>query len=663
MRIDDGTKRVVIEDVRPEVEGGRFPIKRIPGESVIVEAAAFSDAHDVVACSLVYRPERALNWSETSMQPLGQDRWRAEFTVDQVGMYRYTVEAWVDFFLTWRRDLEKRAMAGQVAHVDLLIGANLVREASARAARNEAGYLGEMFTLLSATGDPAARAAAALDPKLLAVMRRFPDKRHAARYDRELAVVVDRPLAVFGAWYEMFPRSCGRTADEHGTLADCAARLPYLAEMGFDVLYLPPITPIGTSYRKGKNNSTVCASDDVGSPWAIGSEAGGHKAIHPQLGTLADFQQLRTRAAELGIELALDVAYQCSPDHPYVREHPEWFRFRPDGTVQYAENPPKKYQDIYPFDFETAHWRQLWDELRSVVLFWIEQGVKIFRVDNPHTKPFGFWQWLIEDVKQRNPEVIFLAEAFTRPRVMQHLAQLGFTQSYTYFAWRNSKSELTDYLRELTQTELAEYFRPNAWPNTPDILTEYLQVGGRPACMARLVLAATLCASYGIYGPAFELCDNRAKEPGSEEYLDSEKYQIRHWNLDDPHSLRHLIARVNHVRRDNPALHTNAGLKFHAVDNDQLICYSKSTPDLSNVILVVVNLDPHHVHSGWVDIPVEELGVGGPRSYQVHDLLSDARFIWQGPRNYVQLDPHVIPAHVFKLRRWLRSEHQFEYFL
>jgi len=433
--------------------------------------------------------------------------------------------------------------------------------------------------------------------------------------------------------------------------------------MGFDIVYFPPIHPIGRVNRKGKNNAEKAAPDEVGSPWAIGSREGGHKAIDPELGTLDDFKKLWSRAQQLGLEVALDLAYQCAPDHPYVNEHKEWFRMRPDGTVQYAENPPKKYQDIYPFDFETEQSQALWEELRSVVLYWIEQGVRIFRVDNPHTKPFDFWEWLITDIKSRRPDVLFLAEAFTRPKVMYELAKLGFTQSYTYFAWRNSKPELIEYFNEITQTDVREYFRPNLWPNTPDILTDFLQHGGRSAFMVRLALATTLGANYGIYGPAFELGENRAVRPGSEEYLDSEKYQIRSWDLDYPNSLAELVAKVNQIRRENPALHDDWSLRFHPADNDQIIVYSKTTDDLLNIIVVAVNLDPNRTQSAWVDLPLDLFHLDPRQPYQMHDLLTDARYVWRGPRNYVELNPQRLPAHIFCIRRRVRTENGVDYFV
>jgi starch synthase (maltosyl-transferring) len=464
-------------------------------------------------------------------------------------------------------------------------------------------------------------------------------------------VVVDPEQARFSTWYEMFPRSCAGDTGRHGTFQDCEEWLPYVAEMGFDVLYFPPIHPIGHTNRKGKNNAVTAGPDDPGTPWAIGSEEGGHQTIHPQLGDLADFRRLMTKAREHGIEVAIDLAFQCSPDHPYVKEHPQWFHWRPDGTVQFAENPPKKYQDIYPLEFETDHWQTLWQELKSVVIFWIEQGVRIFRVDNPHTKPFAFWEWLISEVKTSHPEVLFLSEAFTRPKIMYQLAKLGFSQSYTYFTWRNVKWELTQYFTELTRTDLREFFRPNLWPNTPDILSDYLRDGGRPAFLTRLVLAATLGSSYGIYGPAFELCENHRKDTTSEEYLDSEKYELKHWDIANPNSLKGFIARVNQIRSENQALQSNVSLHFHEVDNDQLICYSKRTEDHSSVILVVVNLDYRYRQSGWVQLSADELGLGESEVYQVRDLLNDAVYRWQGTRNYVELDPRKTSAHIFRMER------------
>jgi starch synthase (maltosyl-transferring) len=656
----DGRRRVVVTGLTPEIDGGRFAIKRTIGEQVVVEADVFADGHDALACVLLSRFHGG-EWAETPMAPLANDRWQGAFSTTRIGRYEYTVQGWVDQFASWTRDLAKRIEAKQDVRVDLLIGAALVDDARRRAAGPDAQRLTHYANALREGARDEQEAP--IPAELAALMYRHADRRAATTYEKTLAVVVDRERARFSAWYEMFPRSCTPTPGRHGTLTDCLQRLPYVAEMGFDVLYLPPIHPIGHTHRKGKNNAVTAGPGDPGSPWAIGAETGGHKAVHPDLGTLDDFRRLVDRASQYGIEVALDLAYQCSADHPYVREHPEWFRRRPDGTVQYAENPPKKYEDIYPFDFTTDAWRDLWAELKSIVDFWIAQGVRIFRVDNPHTKPFPFWEWLIAEVKRDHPEVLFLAEAFTRPKVMYRLSRLGFTQSYTYFAWRNTRPELTEYFTELTQTDVREHYRPHLWTNTPDILTEYLQLGGRPAFIARLVLAATLGAGYGIYGPAFELCEHRPREHGSEEYLDSEKYELKQWPLDRPDSLRQIIARVNQIRRDHPALHGDRSLRFHGVDNDQLICYSKGTDDLASVVLVVVNLDPHHPQAGWTALDLGALGVAPEQPYQVHDLLTDARFIWHGARNYVELDPGKIPAHIFRVRRRVRTEQQFEYYL
>jgi starch synthase (maltosyl-transferring) len=660
----DGRCRALIEAVEPEIDCGRFPIKRVVGESVRVEADIFADGHDAVSARLLYRRAEDTEWQATPMTLIGNDRWRGEFRVEQTGGYVYTIEAWLDHFLSWIRDLKKRLNAVTETETDFLIGAGLVEAAARRASGPDAVRLREWAqNLRDSAGAPGRRTEIATDSELTKLALRYPDLRFVTRYEKELPVVVDRPLAGCGAWYEFFPRSCAPEAGRHGTLRDCIERLPYIAGMGFDVVYLPPIYPIGRSFRKGKNNAITAQPDDVGSPWAIGAEEGGHKDIHPQLGTLDDFRALVAKTRQLGMEIALDIAYQCSPDHPYVKQHPEWFKWRPDGTVQYAENPPKKYQDIYPLEFETEDWRGLWEELKSVVIFWIEQGVRVFRVDNPHTKPFAFWEWLIAEVRRSYPDVIFLSEAFTRPKVMYRLAKLGFTQSYTYFSWRNTKHELTEYFTELTQTKVREFFRPNAWPNTPDILPEYLQLGGRPAFMIRLALAATLAANYGIYGPAFELCENQPREPGSEEYLNSEKYQIRHWDLNAPWSLKDFIARVNQIRKQNPALQSDRRLHFHGVDNEMLLCYSKTTEDFSNVMLMVVNLDFRFRHSGWVHLDLGALGLDDSHPFQVHDLLGGGRYLWEGPRNYVELDPASLPAHIFRVRRKVRTEADFDYFV
>jgi starch synthase (maltosyl-transferring) len=642
----DGRRRAVIENVSPRVDGGRFPVKRCVDDVLAIEADVFIDGHDVPRCVLRHRRRGEERWNETEMQALGNDRWRAQFRLPDIGVYEYAIAAWADAFVTWRKDVERWTERADI-ELALRAGAALVAQAAARAQGNDARLLGAWSENLAAAVPPEERRALALDEALAALARRYPD-RSLETVCEPLAVVVDPPLARFSTWYEMFPRSAG-SRGRHGSFADCEARLAYVAQMGFDVLYLPPIHPIGTTKRKGRNNSVHCSPGDPGSPWAIGAGDGGHKAINSQLGTAEEFRALVKAARLRGIEIALDIAFQCSPDHPYVREHPEWFRHRPDGTVQFAENPPKKYEDIYPFNFETEDWRALWEEMKDVFLHWIGEGVRIFRVDNPHTKPFAMWEWLIADVKTLHPDVLFLSEAFTRPKIMHRLAKLGFSQSYTYFTWRNTKAELVEYFTELAHSPSREYFRPNVWPNTPDILHEYLQRGGRPAFAVRLILAATLAASYGIYGPAFELAEHTAREPGSEEYRDSEKYELRSWDIESARSLRPLIARMNAIRRANRALQQDARLAFYPTDNDQILCYAKSTEDRSNVILTVVNIDPRYPQSGWVNLDLHGLGLPHDQPYEVHDLLSDARFRWQGARNYVALAPGDMPAHVLRL--------------
>jgi starch synthase (maltosyl-transferring) len=658
----DGRQRVIVARVSPEIDGGRFAVKRVVGETVIVDADVFADGHDLVACQILYRQD-GHELQSSPMRPLGNDRWRGEFTVTELGRYCYTVEAWIDRFETWRRDLEKRISASQDVSVDLLIGADLIERASARAIPEDTRVVQDWAQRLRENTGNESGAVIALDSELRQLISHYPERDFATRYDQQLPVIVEREKARFSTWYELFPRSCSPQPGRHGTLRDCEEWLPYVASMGFDVIYLPPIHPIGKTFRKGKNNSVSAQPDDVGSPWAIGSAEGGHKSIHPDLGTLQDFGRFLSKAADHGLEVALDIALQCSPDHPYVQQHPEWFSTRPDGTIQYAENPPKKYQDIYPFDFESPQWRELWQELKSVFVFWIEQGVRIFRVDNPHTKSLAFWEWVIGEIKAQHPDVLFLAEAFTRPNVMYRLAKLGFSQSYTYFTWRNTKPELTDYFNELTNTQVLEYFRPNLWPNTPDILPEFLQVGGHPSFVVRLILAATLGASYGIYGPAFELCENAPLAPGKEEYLDSEKYELKHRDLNSKGSLKNLISRLNRIRKENPALQSNHNLRFHETDNPAILCYSKASDDLSSVIIVVVNLDCFHVQTGWIEIDLSSIGLEARHSFQVHDLLSEGRFLWQGPRNYVELVPESLPAHILRLRRWVRTEQDFDYYL
>ena len=661
----DGRKRVIIEGISPAVDGGRYPAKRTAGDHVRVEADIFTDGHDAIAASLLARREGSDQWVEIPMHAIvdGNDRWAGSFRVGELGRYVFKVHGWVDHFETWRRDLLKRIKADTDAVVDYLIGADLVAAAADRAAGPDAEWLRERSELLRFATEPVKHRSLATDDKLHELTVRYPDKRFATESDREFAIVVDPVIARFSAWYEFFPRSAALTPGNHGAFADCEMRLPYIAALGFNVVYLPPIHPIGINFRKGRNNSPECLPGDCGSPWAIGSEEGGHKSIHPELGTLEEFRYFVAKAKQLNLTVALDIAFQVAPDHPYVREHENWFRKRPDGTIQYAENPPKKYQDIYPFDFESEDWPGMWEELKSVFDYWIAQGVTIFRVDNPHTKAFSFWEWVIPAIKRDHPEVLFLAEAFTRPKIMYRLAKLGFSQSYTYFPWRNGKREIAAYLTELAQTPVREFFRPNQWTNTPDILTEFLQIGGPAVFGIRLLLAATLGANYGIYGPAFELMEHVPIRRGSEEYLDSEKYEIRHWDLDRPESLRPLVARINAIRKENLALQSDWSLKFHFVENEQLICYTKESEDRSNLILTVVNLDPHRIQSGFVILPLEELEIPQDRGFEAEDLLTGERYLWNGPRNYVELHPSKQPGHILRIHRRMKVETDFDYFL
>ena len=665
--LTDGRVRAVIENIQPAVDGGRFAIKRVVGDRVVVEADCFADGHDVVACMLKWRRAGAA-WQSVPMEPLVNDRWRAGFVVDALGTWEYAVCAWVDPFQSWLHDFARRVDADDV-RVAAATGAALIDQAAGRAGRaGDATLLREWSRELARAAKDAALDVDELkrigaDEPRAALAQRYPDTGLAFTHPQVHPIVVERERARFSAWYEFFPRSASSNPDRHGTFADCEAWLPYVKRMGFDVLYFPPIHPIGRARRKGRNNTLDPAPGDVGSPWAIGSTEGGHEAILPELGTLADFKRLVQRAAELDIDIALDIAFQCAPDHPWVSEHPQWFRKRADGSIQYAENPPKKYQDIYPFDFESADWRAMWLALAGVFEYWIGQGVRVFRVDNPHTKAYPFWEWVIARLRAQQPDVLLLSEAFTRPRVMHRLAKLGFSQSYTYFTWRNTKQELTAYFTELSQGPGREYFRPNAWPNTPDILPAALQYGGRPVFIARVAMAATLCANYGIYGPAFELLEARALRAGGEEYLDSEKFERRVWELERAESLADFIAVLNRARHANPALQSDAGLRFLPIDNEQLLAYAKTSADGDNTVVCVVNLDPHHTQSGWIEIDPAVFGLQPGQAYQLHDLISGAHYLWHGARNYVSLDPQRTPVHVMELRARMKRENDFDYFL
>ncbi len=641
---------VVIENLQPLIDGGRYPIKRIVGEDLVVEADIFKDGHDVVAAILKWRVLGQRAWRETPMNFVDNDRWRGVCTLYDEDIHEYTVEAWTDTFRSWQAEFAKKFEAGiSDLRSETLEGAALV-EGAARRARNRADRKRlQEFSQEISTGANSEVHAIAKSGELEVLMATYPDRSAATQYDPAPRLVVDRPAALIGAWYEFFPRSAQGRGNRGSMFRDCLPRVDDAKVMGFDVIYFPPIHPIGHTNRKGRNNSVTCEPGDPGVPWAIGSEAGGHKAVEPSLGTLEDFDWLQKEVRKRGMEIALDFAINCSPDHPYVKEHPDWFYKRPDGTIKYAENPPKKYEDIYPMNFRCENWRDLWAEMKSIVLFWADRGVRIFRVDNPHTKPVAFWEYLIKGVREKYPDTIFLSEAFTRPKMMKALAKAGFNQSYTYFTWRNSKHELIEYFTELTQTEMSEYFRPNLWPNTPDILPFVLQEGGRPAFMIRVALAATLSPLYGIYS-GYELCENEAL-PGREEYLDSEKYQYKERDWNAPGNIKDWIARLNKIRKENRALQLYANLRFHDAQNDAILFFSKMTAARDNIILVVVNLDPHRKQNSFVYVPIESFGQMESDVYRVQDLLSGAIYTWRGRQNYVELDPEIQPAHIFLVRR------------
>jgi starch synthase (maltosyl-transferring) len=636
-------RRVAIERVEPDVDGGRFAVKRVVGDVVRIAADIVCDGHDELDCSLHVRHGETGQWTVVPMTCVGNDRWEASFTVDRIGLWQFTITGRFDPFGTWLRDLRRRDAAGENLRLELLTGAELVAGAAHRASAAEAQELERFAAALR--GSSGAHTATA--PRLGELMNRHADRRDETRLDPIRSVWADRPKAAFSAWYEVFPRSWGRPG-EHGTFASLAERLDYVAGLGFDVLYMTPIHPIGISFRKGKNNSLTPAPDDVGSPWAIGSAQGGHTAIHPKLGTFEDFQKLRIRAESLGMELALDLAIQCAPDHPWVQEHPEWFRKRADGSIRYAENPPKKYQDIVNFDFQCEHWRTLWEALGGVVKFWVDQGVRIFRVDNPHTKPFAFWEWLIGDIHRTHPDVLFLSEAFTRPKVKYRLAKLGFTQSYTYFTWRTERDETAAYLEEVTSPPIRDFFRPNFWPNTPDILHETLQKGGRPMFMVRLALAALSVGNWGMYGPAMELLEATPVKEGSEEYLDSEKYEIKAWNLDDPASLAPFVRRLNAIRKSEPALARCAQVVMHSIDDPQLLAWSRYDADSGSRVLIVVNMEPHTTRSGQLDLDRAALGLTESTSAMAYDLLETAVHAWSLAGITVECSPEV-PVRVFRI--------------
>jgi starch synthase (maltosyl-transferring) len=672
MKPPEGRKRIVIDEIQPTVNTGRYPVKRIIGDEIVVTAAIFGDGHDHVGARLLFRHSSARTWQEkcAPFHPLGNDLWSASFTVSRIGLWYFAIEAWVDHFCTWLHDLEQHLAAQRDSAQDiplaLTVGANHLDGIATR------GRGDDKIALTAAAVELRALAAAKLPfyeksatlavvhDEIVELTAKYPNTLLATHSVKELPLWVDRKRARYSTWYGLFPRSCSPIPSEHGTLRDVEARLPEIAAMGFDVLYMPPIHPIGSTFRKGKNNSVTSEPSDVGSPWAIGAQEGGHTEILPALGTLYDFKSLLRAAKENDMELALDVAFHCSPNHPWVKTHPDWFTQRPDGTIQYAENPPKNYQDIYPFNFETSDWRGLWEALCNIFKFWIDLGLRIFRVDNPHTKALPFWEWCITEIHTQAPDAVFLAEAFTRPRVMFSLAKGGFSQCYTYFTWRTDKHGLQSYFEEICSPPVSDFFRPNVWPTTPDILPIQLQIEEpterRAMFMQRAILAATLSSNYGIYGPAYELCEWRPAKPDhgeatSEEYLDSEKYEIRSWDRSDPISIAPLIRLLNRIRHENLALQSNHDLQFHPSEGLQTLCYSKATPDRVNTIITIVNLDPRNEQTQWIELALDKLSLPQDAIFEVEDLLTNVKYTWRGPRNYIILKPDVIPAHILRIVR------------
>ena len=650
MEQKDGRQRVVIENIYPELQEGRFPVKRVAGESVEVYADIFADGHDLLSAVIMYRHEKQRKWREVRMEELGNDRWKGRFPVAREGIYFYTVSGWIDHARSWLHDVRAKADDGQSVEVELQMGLLYLEEALDKAIGSYKEELQGYIDLLNEKGRQAEIVQALHDERLEELLRRFSERRFPTTYPRFLRVMTERKKALFSAWYELFPRSTSPDPSRPGTLRDVEALLPRIQHLGFDVLYLPPIHPIGHSHRKGKNNSTSALEGDPGSPWAIGSEEGGHKSIDPALGSFEDFASLIGAAEKHGIEIALDIAFQCSPDHPYVKENPQWFKWRPDGSVQYAENPPKKYQDVLPFNFETGDWKNLWKELKSIFEFWIDKGVRIFRVDNPHTKPFPFWEWMMKELKSKNEDIIYLAEAFTRPRIMQRLACLTFTQSYTYYTWRNNKWEIRDYVEELTKTEMKEYFRPNFWPNTPDINPWKLQSPNEAAYMMQLFMAATLSSNYGVYGPVYEFME-ASPVAGKEEYLNSEKYEIRHWDWTRETRVSELMRDINVIRRNNKALQNTCNIEFCETQNDQLLAYYKWDDSESNRLLMVVNLDKDHPQSGLVRLPLERLRGQHGDKFVMLDLMTGNQYVWDSEWNFVLLDPAHYPFHLFRIEK------------
>jgi starch synthase (maltosyl-transferring) len=642
-----GRKRVVIANVVPQIDCGKYPAKGVVDQEFLITADIFTDGHDNVDASVLIKQKKDRSWKEFPMKFINNDHWECSFYPQKTGFYQFQIQGWVNAFSTWKSGLLKKHEAGQDLQVDLQIGASLIEQSASRAAAKEKNSILQFSKKITEANNTEDAILVATNDQLAFLMNRCKDKDLVTVYPQIFEFEIEVRRAGFSTWYELFPRSTAPEPDKHGTFKDVKGLLPRIAAMGFDTLYFPPIHPIGEEKRKGKNNSLIASETDPGSPWAIGNRTGGHKAIHPQLGSLKDFQDLIKEARKHDIEIAMDIAYQCAPDHPYVKQHPQWFKWRPDGTVQYAENPPKRYEDILPFNFETEDWQALWTELRSVVEYWIDKGVKVFRVDNPHTKSFGFWEWMIGEVRKQNPEVVFLAEAFTRPRIMERLAKAGFNQSYTYFTWRNSKKEIEEYMTELTRTDMRYYFRPNFWPNTPDILPPDITYGGENAHIRRLILAATLSSNYGLYGPVYEFGLTQSM-PGKEEYMDNEKYEIKHWDWNAYTRVKELITRINRIRKENSALQDTYNIEFAQTTNEQIVCYVKTDKRTGNQLIIAVNLDSWNTQGAHVTLPLEKTGL--PQGeYIVRDLLSGDKYRWQGAVNFVQLNPYEMPAHILKL--------------
>lgn len=648
MEANTGKSRVIIDSISPQIDNGKYPIKRTVGEKVTVTAEVITDGHDEVKAVILYRKITDSSWIEAPMQVVSVDKWGGSFRIAEQVPYLYTVKGWVDHFTTWQKGLKKKFDDGQNVAVELEVGARMVEKAALKASASDSERMLRYAHSLRNHPQMSEAVAAAVSPEISVLYDLYAEKSNATIYEAVFNITVEFKKALFSTWYEFFPRSTSETPYKHGTFKDCQRILPHVAEMGFDVVYFPPIHPLGKLHRKGKNNTLNAKPGEPGSCWAIGSDEGGHKAVHPELGTIEDFVEMVQFAKKLDIDIALDIAYQCAPDHPYVKQHPQWFKWRPDGTVQYAENPPKKYQDVLPINFETEDWQNLWIELKSVFEYWIEQGVTIFRVDNPHTKSFKFWEWCIAELNAKYSNLVFLSEAFTRRKIMQHLAKTGFTQSYTYFSWRNSKAEMQQYLTELTTTEEREYFRPNFWPNTPDILPKTLQFDGDNMFVIRFALAATLSASYGFYGPAYELMWTHGLND-KEEYYDSEKFEIKVWDWFADTKFKRIIRRVNQIRKENSAFQNTYNIQFIPTENDKVIGFVKVSDDGKNKVLVLINMDSRNTQKAFFKMPLATLEINAGDRYKMNDLMNGFEYWWQDEWHVLDLDPYDVPFRIFSI--------------